>query len=456
MLGLLGASIFVGATGCGGDESAQPGGSGQADGGGGSAGGGGGGGVASICEDATGTPVVHSGGMTASETWGPDAVHVVEGSFKISGPSTLTLKPCVQVRMRGGAGFDVRADGSSIVSAGEANGRVTITADDPSVGWANIRVLPPSTLNLAYTTIEHGGRAPNDPMFAVLDVYGEQTAPVQPALHVEHVDIVDAGAIGVALTENAGFSAESTALGITGSGAYPVRVWPSALTNIPEGVYAGNTRDEIVITGRPLELDATMRNRGVRYLVGDELSGSKIAVGAGDTGLATLTIEAGVELAFKAGGMLELEHFTGDFPASGALVAVGTADAPVRFTSSDSAAPGAWVGLFFGGVPDASNRIENAVIEYAGGETGAQGFNCSDIQNGRDQGAVLILGVPAGAFVKATHIAHSAGFGVDRGWDGGEIDFVGPNTFDDVAWCLQSAPHDPDHSCPANPPCPTQ
>jgi len=412
--------------------------------------------VPSTCHEPTADPIVHQGGINASETWNADSVHVVEGIFQLAGGSTLTLQPCTQVRMRPAAGFDVRADANSIVARGEENARVRIVADDPAAGWGNIRVFPTSSLNLAYTTIEDGGREPaNDMMRAVLDVYGDQYQPVQPLLHVDHVEIVGAGAVGVALTENAGFSAESRALDITGSGLYPVRAWPPAVTNIPEGDYTGNARDEIVIVGRPLTFDATIRNRGVRYLVGDELSFSELSVGAGDAGLATLTIEAGVELAFKGEGVLEVEHFTGEFPASGALVAVGTPEAPIRFTSADSAAPGAWVGLFFGGTPQASNRIEHAVVEYAGGVNGAQGFNCSDIENGRDQGAIMVLGVPAGAFVQSTHIAHSAGFGIDRGWDGGDIDFVTPNTFEDIAWCLQSAPHSADHSCPADPPCPT-
>lgn len=425
-------------------------------GGSGNGGNGGSGEVPSICTEPTGEPIVHTGAITASETWGADALHIVQGIFQIRGGSTLTLAPCAQIRMGVGAGFEVRGDSNAIVAAGEANARVRIFAEDPAAGWANVRVLPPSTLSFAYTTIENGGHEPlNNSMRAVIEVYGDIYQPVQPALHVDHVEIVAPDVIGVGLTENAGFTADSTALEITGAGAYPVRVWPTAITNIPDGNYTGNARDEIVIVGRPLGVDATLRNRGVRYLVGDELSGSTLSVAA-DVGLATLTIEAGVELAFKANGILQLENFTGEFPASGALVAVGTPDAPIRFTSADSTTPGAWVGLYFGGTPAPNNRLEHAVIEYAGGVNGTQGFNCNSVQNGRDQAAVIILGVPSGAFVQSTHIAHSAGFGVDRGWDGPEIDFITPNTFEDVAWCVQSAPHDDNHGCPVpNPACVT-
>src|SRR5262249_2986614 len=158
----------------------------------------------------------------------------------------------------------------------------------------------------------------NDPMRAVLEVYGDQYQPAQPVLHVDHVEIQGAGAVGVALRENAVFTADSTALTITGSGTYPVWALPIALTNLPDGDYTGNARDEIVLPGSGiLTTDATIHDRGVRYRVGDELSGSMpvLRVAAGNAGLATLTIEPGVELAFGAGGALEIEHYTGTSPA---------------------------------------------------------------------------------------------------------------------------------------------
>src|SRR5262249_36853631 len=46
---------------------------------------------ASICVAPKGEPIVHQGGITASETWSADSVHVVDGTFGIRGGSTLTL-----------------------------------------------------------------------------------------------------------------------------------------------------------------------------------------------------------------------------------------------------------------------------------------------------------------------------------------------------------------------------
>ncbi len=66
----------------------------------------------------------------------------------------------------------------------------------------------------------------------------------------------------------------------------------------------------------------------------------------------------------------------------GHRVAAGTAAAPITFISAKSpAAPGDWKNIYFGYSPATGNRIENAVIEYAGGFSGAQGYGCGDAAN---------------------------------------------------------------------------
>lgn len=60
-----------------------------------------------------------------------------------------------------------------------------------------------------------------------------------------------------------------------------------------------------------------------------------LGVESGDANApALLTIEAGVTLRFKREGKLEVEHFVGDAPASGALVAMGTQHDPITLTSA--------------------------------------------------------------------------------------------------------------------------
>src|SRR5688572_29217252 len=71
------------------------------------------------CATPAGDPVVHQGTITEDETWSADSLHVVEGTFQISGGTTLTIQRCVQVQLGEGAGFEVRADDNAVVTLGE-------------------------------------------------------------------------------------------------------------------------------------------------------------------------------------------------------------------------------------------------------------------------------------------------------------------------------------------------
>jgi len=78
---------------------------------------------------------------------------------------------------------------------------------------------------------------------------------------------------------------------------------------------------------------------------------------------ATLTIEAGAKLSFEAGVRILVEY--------GKIVAKGTDDAPITFTSSNSSpAAGDWEGFYFGDKASAGNVFDHVVIEYAGKEGG--------------------------------------------------------------------------------------
>jgi len=142
----------------------------------------------------------------------------------------------------------------------------------------------------------------------------------------------------------------------------------------------------------------------------------------------------------------------------GALAAVGTAAAPIVFTSAAPApAAGDWVGIFIAGPPDAADRLDYAHVEYAGGPSGSIGAHCDSAgnQNEADDSAIIILGgPPASEFVTHTTILSSAGYGIDRGWRGALVDFTATSTFTNVAKCSQSYPVNVGGGCPATVTCP--
>jgi hypothetical protein len=167
-----------------------------------------------------------------------------------------------------------------------------------------------------------------------------------------------------------------------------------------------------------------------------------------------LTIEPGVVIRMTSEGVVEVQNFSGDTPATAALIAVGTEDEPIVFTSAaDSPAAGDWLGIWFGMIPDASNKMEHVRVEYAGGLSSSGSGACNT--PGTNDAAIRIFGVPAGQFVKHSTIIDSAGHGIDRGWrDDFQPDFLPTNTFTRIAGCKQSEPGPTSGACPLPVPCP--
>jgi hypothetical protein len=85
----------------------------------------------------------------------------------------------------------------------------------------------------------------------------------------------------------------------------------------------------------------------------------------GADGITTLTVAPGAELRFKLYARLYIGAYSGD---PGALVAEGTAENPILFTSNQATpAAGDWYGLtFYNTTDDATTRLVHCVIEYAG------------------------------------------------------------------------------------------
>jgi hypothetical protein len=176
------------------------------------------------------------------------------------------------------------------------------------------------------------------------------------------------------------------------------------------------------------------------------------------TGVAVLTIEAGVTIRFGAGGTLNIDATSGTGAAHGALIAIGTPAAKIVFTS-DAAAPqaGDWLGLGFGRAADAGDALRYVQVAYAGGP--GTGSNSCPYPGrvGQNDAAIRIFGTtaPSGQFITDTEIVASARDGIDRGWrDDPAPDFLGMNNTFDVAGCKQSVPRTFNGVCPATPACP--
>lgn len=449
-------SMLLASSGCG--DSEGPGGGGSSQGGSGE----GGNSPAVDCPAPTAGPTVHDADVTSPETWTADASpHVIPGDRLIS--ATLTLQACATVQVAPKATITVR-EGGSIVANGEVEKPVTIGQQVEGEHWASIRAVG-GTLSFTHTTVEGGG----DPLNIVpdhqgaLDVRGDQYMPPQEILHADHLVVRDSLTQGIFLHEGGGFSTTSTEVTISGSAGFPIHVWANLAGTVPTGDYTGNTNDEILIAGQGqyeaiADWDVTIHNRGVPYKVGHSGSGGTLYVSA-MSGVPTLTIEPGVTMRFKKGGALFVSYFSSDQPALGALIAAGMPGAEITFTSAEpSPAPGDWLGIRYGGVPDPTNVLDHVVVDYAGlTPSGSGSASCPYPDGSTNDAAVRLLGsgAPTSVFVTNTTIRNSASHGIDRGYYGDpSLDFAASNTFESVARCTQTYPRPEMGPCPDPVPCP--
>lgn len=417
------------------------------------------------CAPAAGPLVIHEEAPAGDETWTASAgVHIVRYPLHLAAGTTLTIEPCAEVLFEQDAGILLDKEGSRLVAEGTAEQPISFRGKD-GARWTDIQVHHPAEAVLRHVRLENGG-GDGFAYNATLVANGDQQTPAKRPLLVDHVTIRDSIGAGVLLQWAAAFAEGSTDLTITETGSdenpYPIRMGEQAIGSVPTGEYTGNRKDELLIVDEGanqvggLQQDATLRDRGVPYHFGD-WTNAHFFIGAGgkDAPLTTLTIEAGVTIRFEPNSFLEIEHWTGEFPASGAVRALGTKDKPVVFTSGAATPqPGDWGGLWFGGIARDSNVFENVRIEYAGHDCGCVLLSCNDLDG--FEGAVIFSQQPPSNFFSGSSIAHVAGHGVVRGWRGtAGLDFLTGITYEDVSGCKQTRPQIEGQSCPSPmPSCP--
>jgi hypothetical protein len=421
-------------------------------------------GIAIDCARPTSGPTTHTGSVN-TETWTADkSPHIISSDITING--TVTIEACAEVLLGNQVTVGVSATGK-IIASGLPTKPIHIGSSVAGKAFSQIRTFGGGTLHLSYVTIDGGGDPQNTLPYltGTLDLQGaDQTLPSQPTLYVDHVNVRDSKSNGIVLRDGAGFAPGSTNLTVTGSLQFPVSIWSRAVGGLPTGKYTGNSTDEILLPGTAsyerVSESTTMHDRGVPYRVGHPTSFGILQVDAlpSINTPTVLTIEPGVVLRFKKGGMMTVTSGVGTSPALGSLVAIGTPDKPVIFTSAEPVpAAGDWLGIWYGQLPSATNRTNYARIEYAGGASSSGSDACNVPPIGKqNDAAIRIFGVPAqGQFVTNTTIASSATHGIDRGWRNDfKPSFLPTNTFISIGRCTETYPRDTSGACPMTPPCP--
>lgn len=410
------------------------------------------------CVAPTKGPTVHKGDVAEGEVWAADASpHIVENDVSVREGRTLTIEPCAEVQVAAGKHLRVAYPGTpnegTLVAEGTAKRPITIHGLD-NARWASVYVYAPGTARLAHVTLEGGGGGDFE-QGASLNVLGDGVDGADGLVKVDHVTIQDSTGLGAWMQRGATFAAGSRDLVIRRSGSYPISISEHAIDALPTGGYSGNALDEILLdpeggqtAGSGILDDASLHERGVPYRVGGSPNESLNIGGRPDGRLVTLTIEPGVVMKFVPGGALKVQHFTNLSPSTAALRALGTSAKPILMTSAGPApAAGEWRGIWFGGVPGATNVIDHVKIEYAGADCGCILNTCSEITE--HEGAIIFTAQPPSAFVTNTTFANVFGHGITQGYDGDFVDFRPTNTFEGVTGCAQTRPRDTSTTCPA-------
>jgi hypothetical protein len=137
-------------------------------------------------------------------------------------------------------------------------------------------------------------------------------------------------------------------------------------------VFAGNNtsgtpgHEGIWVTGDVIDTSAVWPSEGAPYVVQGNI---ELRQSYPLDPIPVMTVEPGAELRFAAGRLLRVGEGN-----EGILDARGTVDAPIVFTTTDSATPTFWDGIDFNQGSDGST-IDHVVVSYGGERNGTGNVN---------------------------------------------------------------------------------
>lgn|GEM_PF-3255468 len=319
--------------------------------------------------------------VTTSQTWQNDGVPyvIITADITIQNGAVLTLESGQEMRFASGIGLNVGVGASTggLFAVGAAATPIVFTANQisPAPGdWEGLNFTTgtiDASTQLDYVTVEYGGSGTNNANIRIDNaVFPIQHSTVRHSSGrgiritgnsnptIQEVEIRQNAGYGV-IHEGTGGSLTLTGSTIQNNGSYPVGVRADLVGQLSGNTYGGNNPDAIEVRGQGVTTSQTCRNEGVPYVI----TTADISMSNG----AVLTLEPGVQMRFSTGLGLNM----GVGASTGGLFAVGTAAAPIVFTSNQaSPAPGDWKGLnFTNSTIDASTQLDYVTVEYGGSGT---------------------------------------------------------------------------------------
>ncbi|ATB39298.1 hypothetical protein CYFUS_004742 [Cystobacter fuscus] len=311
--------------------------------------------------------------VSRTQTWpNPGIAFIVNEELTVGDkttPAILTLAAGTVVRFGANLGLFVGSTGDihgGLVLDGTAEAPILLTAhaDAPQPGhWRGVHVMTSAAYagRISHATIEYAGAEPKPDDFTTpgqgnLNLYGnliQATAFIATDLVVRR-----SSEPGLVLVDGGGFAAGSARLTSRENGTYPILMQPGNVRTLPpELTFQNNGINALALHDGELYDTQTWPNMGMPYL----LRGTMIV---GFTTPPTLTLAPGTEIQLAQGAAILI----GARGRPGALKAVGTTDAPIRFVPDIPNAPnGHWAGLHFW---DATgSRLDHVLVSHGGGES---------------------------------------------------------------------------------------
>jgi hypothetical protein len=309
-------------------------------------------------DDTAVVETTHCGVVASDEVWtAAQNPHVVTCTVQLEGGS-LTIEPGAQVFFLQNAGLVVSRDGfqSGLVAVGTEEAPIWF---GPISGagrgkWAGIRISRfAGNVVFEHATINGGGAGVSRDLVANLVV---QDVPIT----LRDVTIEDSASYGALFTDAGRLQVGSEGLRFRNNYNFALSIDATQAHTLPAAGsdYTGNLVDAVRVESGVITVPVTWEDLGVPYGVDGVVDLEGIAIAP-----AILTIEPNVTVQFDTGSTLRAS------PADGAsgIIARGTADRPILFTSMRSEVTRHWNGIeAWPATVDDQLVFEHVTIEWGG------------------------------------------------------------------------------------------
>lgn len=322
----------------------------------------------------------------------------VKGTDGVDGITTLTIEPGAVLKLSRNINIGTNSDPGALAAVGTADEKIRFTSGEasPAPGdWGYINFSDKSddaSTIMEHCVIEYGGKSGN---VRLGSIYIKQASPKLQNITVQSsasegiyvdtgepviekclfgnnqkYDLYYKGTVGGAVKDstitNGIFLPDNASMTFSGNrfhqnNRFPMVVYPDAVgpivnDNVITNVNAGSYLE---VRKGTISKDATWTSTIPYHTKGN------LAVKGTDgaDGVTTLTLEPGVLLRFCRDSAMDI----GTSSEPGALVARGTADYRIKFTSQKPLpAAGDWRGILFNSKASEISKFEYCVVEYGG------------------------------------------------------------------------------------------